>query len=217
MNLYEIWQEAGGAFVRGLELLKKHCPNAVTPQIMTKLEMAQLSGAEPGPYLRGKISDALKKSQLKPDAAVVVDLDAEGEFIAAVKFSSTQEVPLKTVTTSNKAKDLHKRHGHLHATMATAQTDAARGAIAREIMEEVVPALDDEYDRLRGGDVEGSEAPPATAGSDSILRKLNSIRTRIARLRNKLIPAEKNDAKLAKLNAELAAKIAEKEALEAQI
>ncbi len=141
--------------------------------------------------------------------------------------------------TSPLAKALHKEHGHLHALLVAATTDADRARYAREIMERIVPALDAEYDRLRSNPTadpspegRGGAFVPVLAGTDAglghstlprgegsavgLLRKLASLRSRISTLRKRL-STETDAARRAKLEAELEAKTAEKERLEQHV
>lgn len=126
--------------------------------------------------------------------------------------------------TSDTAKALHKRQSHLHALLTAATTDAERARISKEIMEDIAPALDVEYDRLRAlksGAVtepppaaEPASAPSLTKGNAADFKKLQSVRSRISRLKNELIPAAKDAKRKTKLEKELSDKIQERERLE---
>jgi len=101
--------------------------------------------------------------------------------------------------------------------MVTAATDGERGEHATAIMEEIIPKLDAEYDRPKGGAV--PQASPLEGGKggddDGIakMKRLQSLRTRIGQLKKKLLNPKDLKTKQ-KYETELAEKIAEKERLE---
>ncbi len=128
------------------------------------------------------------------------------------------------IVSSPLAKSLHKRHDHVHALLTAAKTDEERAKYAKEIMEDIVPALDAEYDRLRAG----VQAEPVAVHPGSIpgtilstgdartFKKLQSVRSRISTLKGK-IKTEKNPDRKAKLQQELEDKTTEKERLENEL
>lgn len=217
MNLYDIWEHHYASnFAKGVELLQRHTPRAVTTTIMRRLQEVVFTSATPSEYELGKLTDALSRTAIPEH---VSDSDTALVFVTGIKpeppgvvVTHTEKTNLPKTTTH--AKSLHKQHGHVHAQMALAHTDKERGDHAKNIMENIVPELDAEYAKLRG---EGAEDPVSETKVTNTLRQLNSVRTRIARLRNHLIPKEKNKARLAILEAELVEKIAIKEKLEAEL
>jgi hypothetical protein len=213
MTLNDIWlNQHGGDFATGVELLKKHNPTAVTSRILQRFQEVSFTGATPNGYERGKLAGALQKT-----AAPVNGIDLKKPIRITPPEPSEQEevrTTVKPASTTEAAKRLHKEHAHVHAQMVMSQTDTDRADHARKIMETIVPSLDEEYDKLREGT---TEAAPPKQDATKTLRQLQSVRTRIARLRNVLIPKEQDKKRLAQLEKELAEKIIQKEKLESEL
>lgn len=88
---------------------------------------------------------------------------------------------------------------------------------AGKIMREILPALDAEYDRLRAGKPEQWQQGPILDDTDNTLhqvKRLASLRTRIARLKNHLIPEARDMKRRAQLEKQLEENIAEKNRIE---
>jgi len=203
MTLLEYWQQNKGTFAEGVALVKIHCPGALTKKMLQRLNTMAVTGETPGEYELGKLTNALKSTEAPDGTTIAPSIDEPEPMRESVTVQGNSP------STTARAKELHKSHAHVHATMVTADTDADRADAAREIMGDIIPELDAEYDKLREGDTTAEK--PAHTPVD--FRKLHSLRTRIARLK-KIIPNQKNAQQKAKLEAELADKLAQKAKLE---
>lgn len=228
MTLYDIWTSQYNADFRiGFEMLKKHNPGAVTRQILARLQTVAYSGENPSEYETGKLTSALSHTHLPESISdseilVTTGIDATPKVgaVFTVKvpaalppFRESTTIEAKTPTTSARAKSLHKEHGHAHAQMVLAETDADRATQATRIMEEIVPSLDKEYDRLRtGGDSENEGQHDAPLDGAAKLRELHSIRTRISAIK-KLLKKPNDKAREAELEKELSDKIIRRDIL----
>lgn len=128
-----------------------------------------------------------------------------------------------------KARQLHKRHSLVHAEMGLVDSDAARFERAREIMTELIPALDRIYDAIRAWEKNGT-LPAPVVGNDvarQLLKKYihmdKTLRPRISRLK-KMIKTRKNmkgraleDAEVARYEKELLEKELEVEELKKEL
>lgn len=93
-----------------------------------------------------------------------------------------------------KARSLHKRHAHLKAQLPLGETPADRYQIAFEIMENIIPSLDEIYDQIRDWQATGTlpEAPPSDEVQLAIqdtIKKMNrrgTLASRISLLKRKL-------------------------------
>lgn len=220
MTLHDIWQERHHSdFATGVQLLRQHNPGAVTKSIMLRLLQVVTAGQKPTDYELGKLSNALGKTAIPDDATPPVSTTitiAPGQT-GAVRETITFK-PEQPRFTSLKAKAMHKEHAHEHAQLVTAADDTQRAGHAAKIMEDIIPALDNEYDRLRAGDADDdipTDMPPPPSGA-AMLRELHSIRTRIARIK-KLLKAPNDAARRAELETELETKLNRKAELENEL
>lgn len=244
MTLYDIWQrDHTGDFAAGVALLVQHNPSAVTKGILVRFQTLAATGAYVGNYERGKLAYALQRSAAagSPGAPPV-----DGRPILSRSESSRSASPIEggkgveqtapppsapdAKLTSEKAIALHKEHAHVHALMVAAPNETTRAELARQIMDHIIPALNEEYDRLRAapspleggqggenGEVDNTGiAPILNANSAADFKKLQSVRSRISTLRGK-IKKEKDPKKKAKREQELETKIAERERLENEL
>lgn len=211
-TLYDIWESGGYGFERGVNLLVKHAPKALTSKALQTLRLLAASGEAPSDYYLEKMRYALEQSpapetfDLKPYTEPRPTA-TQGGFTTSITFTKSAFHPTGAIEIRvPEAKDLHKQHSHYHALMVTAETDQERGEYARTIMEQVIPELDRLYDAARARNAgEPVEEPPAPA-TTSDFRRLQSLRTRVARLRNQLIPAA-SGARRAQLEQELTEKL----------
>ena len=240
-SLYDIWQtDYGRDFAAGVRLLALYNPKAVTQKTMLRL---QVLASSPGEFItdydQGKLEAALRDTdmasckELSPLRSAPETRNTHPETRnphpeTQNTHPETRNPPTATPTT----RALHKLHSHHHALMVSAGTDEERGAQARKIMREILPALDAEYDKQRNptpvpspegrGDGESAERlPPPFGGGDGggveMMKRLASLRTRIARLKNHLIPDAKNTKRRAQLEKELLEKTADKERIEKEL
>ena len=235
-TLHHIWEHHYGSdFAAGVRLLEEHNPTAVTPGILQRLQKIAATGKGLSRYDTGKLADALRKTAVPgavpgiPDAPPPPPPLAVPELPAAADIPAVAEAPAtpEPTLTSEAAKALHKEHAHVHALMVSATDDATRAAHAKDIMERINPALDAEYDRLLAtpaNDTPAEEKPEAPLHSTPgpILnktdadnyKKLQSVRSRISRLKKELIPKATDPKRKAQLEQELAGKLAERDNLE---
>ena len=137
--------------------------------------------------------------------------------------AATSITETSAVAATDRTRALHKLHSHHHALMVAATTDEERGEHARKIMREILPELDAEYDRIRAGAT--AEPPQKTVEMEQgpilntmqMMKRLASVCTRIARLKNHLIPKAPDKKRRAQLEKELTEKTAEKERLENEL
>jgi hypothetical protein len=205
MNLYEYWAAMPGhTFRSGVELLLQYLTKeACTRQMLVRLQSAAFGTKSPDGYLTGKLHQALRSIPYHYDA------DAATTETVAADADDTQ--PVSNTLTSPRARALHKEHSHYHALMVAAQTDQDRAYYSKHIMQRIIAALDAEYDRLRAGglpdDAPATIAEPAAKAPVTDFQRLHSLRTRVSRIRNKLLPEATGD-RLQELQQELADKLA---------
>ena len=228
-TLYDTWmRDHAGDFAAGVALLARHGGSpALTRLAWERLQIIAGTGGSADAYNLGKLESALRSlTSLTPGPSPVergaVAPDATVNVAAPL---SPGEGP--GVRPNDRTRALHKLHSHHHALLVAAATDDERATHAHAIMREILPALDAEYDRLRANltpdpsPVErGAVESPLSTGEGSGVRqikRLASLRTRIARLKNHLIPGADDKKRRATLEKELAEKTAEKEVLEKEL
>jgi len=202
------------SFAAAVRCVREHAPRAVTPRMLQRLEHLVLTGDEAGEYEWGKVRGAMCAAP--PPAPPP---KGRGDV---VNSSRVQETPLRPPSPWGEGpgvgpRTLHKQHSHYHALMVSATTDADRAEYARKIMLGIIPALDAYYDALRAG--ANPEAPaedfdpiPISGGSVGgvdTLRRLQSLRTRVSKIRLHLLPNVVSVARKAALEKELEQKRAE--------
>ncbi len=219
MTLLKIWEyHYDSDFAKGVQLLIDHeGQKYLTALAFQRLQVLAISGKPVDPYNLGKLTGALQKITLEDTVTLETGTEpkpGKKVWMAPVIESASTETPV----TSPLAKRLHKEQAHHHALMGTAATDKERGEHAGEILR-ISGELDAEYDRLRaeGNPVSEEEAGPAPAAKREPIanqvRRLHSLRTRIAKLKNHLIP-KASAKRLADLEKELEKKQAEVKTLE---
>lgn len=229
MTLLNIWQyHYAEDFAAGVKLLVDHDGlKYLTKQTATRLKMLAASGGSVDAYNRGKLESALNKVLIVDSIEITTSKDpsygppiwltpGNPAFAAFKAFNEAidehvESNPPNTLT-SPLAKELHKEHAHFHALMVSADTDAERALQAEKVLE-INRQLDAEYDRLRAGNQPDIPESSKAARSDGKteadqLRQLHSLRTRVSKLKNKLIP-KANGPRLAELEKELEIKLAD--------
>lgn len=237
MTLLNIWQYHYACnFAAGVKLLTDHDGwKHLTKQTALRLKTLAASGDPVDKYNLGKLELALNKVPLTLELKETPDLH---QLLAEVKtgrvepkirtitfkhFSESEDLAdfitgtdqepsnNKPAVTSAAAKELHKEHAHFHALMVSATTDAERALHAEKVLD-VSVQLDHEYDRIRGKAPSDPEAEtkdaPERQTEDGQLRRLQSLRSRCARIKNKLIP-KASGPRLAALEKELEIKQAD--------
>lgn len=246
-TLLDTWKKDHASdFAAGVRLLIAHKPDAVTKNILSRFQKLIATGIKPNKYEVGKLYDALLKisnpvgmpSASAPATNTPSSTPQEAAPAPAAEQQSAPPVSLPVpplpsdsdpVLTSALAKSLHKEHAHIHALMVSATTDADRARYAKDIIERIIPALDREYDRLRAtasgtepaaqeeNEMNTTPGPILNSTDMANFKRLQSVRSRISRLKNELIPQADDAKRKAKLEKELAEKLAEKEKLEAAL
>lgn len=212
-------------FTDAVRTLRQHAPGSITPRMMQRLELLVLTGEEPGEYEWGKVRAAMEDSA--PPATTVRQQTAASEIRLDVPpVASALLSPLHGIAPETKL--LHKKHAHYHALLCAATTDAERAEYATIIMSDIIPALDAYYDTLRSaGDADTTDtaAPdfdpiPITGGAVGgvdVIRRLQSLRTRVSKIKKHLIPSAPTLARRAQLETELEEKQAQIDRIEQQI
>ncbi len=215
-TLFDTWQhDYAGEFHYGVALLVAHCPGAVTAKIRERLQHLAATGQFPDGYMAGKLENALRDNPTpNPSPKGEGGLIAAPVEVGGVEWKRPEQAPLPFGGGAgggvDLARPLHKLHSHHHALLVSATTDETRAEQARKIMEEIIPNLDAIYDAARNGDPH-PPAPSSQAEKSGVdlIRRLQSLRTRVARIRNQLLPAVLNLARKAELEKELETKLAE--------
>lgn len=210
-TLYDTYlQLTDRSFASAVRLIRQHAPKAVTPRILMRFEQIVVSGSAPGEYDWGKAEAAMRASPPGPTSAestgnrgnVAGTPDADQGANASEKPASV-----------GAARALHKQHSHYHAIMVSTTDKATRADAARRIMCEILPALDAHYSSAPTGTT--PPPPSETApGGEALLRRLQSLRTRVSRLRKHLIPSAGSDARRISLEKELALKLVQIQGIE---
>lgn len=132
-------------------------------------------------------------------AALKSNLKEEKNTKEKVSFLQKEE-PIQIAELREVAKKLHKKHTVLHEQMRNAKTDLKRYDFAKEIIQSVIPALDDIYDTIRKYEREGivpTDYKKETVVQETVekMQKITSLRSRISRLKS-WIKNEKLEAEL---------------------
>lgn len=227
MTLLQHWEASGADFAEGVKLLSRHGGRQhLTAQAYQRLQRIALFQDNVDAYNLGKLRYALSQIPAPnelPDQAtpqpVTITTSADPDPVGiSVAVAYPQSAP--PAVTSELAKHLHKKHAHHHAMMVAATTNEERATHAAEILS-LNRLLDAEYDRLRQGPSATdalTDMPPPRAEQTTLrtMRKLASLRTRVSRLKNKLIP-KASGKRLADLEKELQQKQAEIQAIESTL
>lgn len=120
------------------------------------------------------------------------------------------------------ARQLHKRQSYLHAKLSLVSSDEDRLAAALEIMTDVIPKLDAKYDAIREWQATGKLPGEAKVKSDfqrgvEAVRRLNSLNSRISRLKGRLKKFDLTVRERQDFEQELADKELEKAEIEGEI
>lgn len=227
MTLLQHWEASGQDFTEGVRLLIQHGGRQhLTAQAFQRLqriaEFAQVVGINivfKQGYALSQIPAPNELPDQETPQPVTITTSADPDPVGiSVAVAYPQSAP--TAVTSDLAKHLHKQHAHHHALMVAATTNEDRAEHAAEILS-LNRRLDAEYDRLRKGESATdlpTDMPPPRAEETTLrtLRKLASLRTRVSRLKKKLIPAA-NGKRRADLEKELQQKQAEIQAIESTL
>lgn len=219
MTRYDDYVQQQADFATGVRWLTAEGPALVTRAMLAQLNAASLPGCYVSDYLLGKLTDALRKLPAKPLEPNVASIWGTPQNLETL-WNQWQKPPAsaepepeqpynntrlpRTGPLREAALLLHRRHSAAHALMAAATTPReTRATLAREIMTEIIPALDAIYDRLRAGH---TDLPPQRdeAEQRSDLKRLLSLRSRVSTIRKHLQTAD--GERRTQLEKELAAK-----------
>lgn len=217
-TLLKIWEyHYASDFAAGVRLLVEHDGGKyLTKQAFQRLQMMAVSGAPADGYNLGKLTAALAKVSMYEVVNLVQNPSPPSIEDTLTKYSQKDNDGDETSVAPPKLRSdlaiaLHKEQSHYHSLMVAATSDKERGEHAGEILR-ISGELDDEYDRLRGDKPRDMPSPRKAAKSADGLRRLQSLRSRIARLINQLIPQASGPRK-AELEKELEMKKAEAQRL----
>jgi hypothetical protein len=176
------WLNANGSFLEGMGYCQQ-----VNPAAYTRLMRWNTAPLIP-PEIKDQLRDALRAHAASAPDPVRATLSGR-----APSSPNISEAPPEIQALHRQARTLHKQYAELKARLGvlTAQpelyTNADRYAIAREIMEDVLPATDDIYEKIRAYENTGALPP---SGSNALKREvvaqyeqLLSLRPRISRVR----------------------------------
>lgn len=190
------WLKENGSYRDGYYLLEKMgADEMVLRPLRAGLDLPFIK-----PAMKNSLREALQNLvDSIPDGVQVISAAAEPQAIKDLR---------------DKAKTLHKEHAYLKAQLISSPTDDDRYVLAERIMDNVIPQLDDIYDRIREWEMTGRVRGESRREIVSeVVQKLNrrgSIRSIISRLKKqlqdpKLPAAERQEAekKLTEVTAEL--------------
>lgn len=176
------WLNANGSFLEGMGYCQQVNPAA----------HSRLMRWKDAPLIPPEIKEQLRES-LRAHAASAPDPVRATLSGRPPSSPSIPDAPPEIQALHRQARTLHKQYAELKARLGvlTAQPDlysnADRYAIAREIMEDVLPATDDIYEKIRA--YENTGALP-TSGSNALKKEvvaqyqqLLSLRPRISLIR----------------------------------
>jgi vacuolar-type H+-ATPase catalytic subunit A/Vma1 len=168
----------GGAFSKGVRLLEAAGGDVKSFQ-------KALSRPFVLPADRQRLNEALKNV-----APRLVETRQHSKPKPAAK-KAVQEEPEEVAALRERGKKLLKKRAFLRGQLVAVETDADRYRLAREIMNEVTPAIDRTYDQIRAYEKNGT-IPPMPEEKDimrqavDMFRRRESLRTIIARKKREL-------------------------------
>lgn len=199
-----------GSFAAAVRIVREHAARCITPRMMQRLEYIVLYHEAAGEYEWGKVLGAME--------------GAQAPALGAVEQTPPPPPRRGGAVGGVEVRRLHKQHSHYHALLVSATTDAERAEYARKIMVEIIPALDAYYDAVRGGTAaaEAQDFDPipvagGAVGGIDLIRRLQSLRTRVSKITRHLLPAAGTRARRADLEKELELKRAEIARIEADL
>lgn len=170
------------------------------------------------------------KQDLLVDAVLNFDFSRTITYKSQPKVQNTSKEHPTIIELRNKARSLHKLHADRHSQLHIEPDEAKRLVLIIEIMEVIIPSLDNIYDSIR--EYERTGALPVIANSQSPIpnplnyetglrdgvmkfQRLQNLKSRISKLdgKNGLIEKETDSVRKQKLNEELSHKLKERDAL----
>lgn len=192
----QTWLTHGGSYRDGYYLLEKvGAEEGVLRPLRAGLDL---------PYIKPAMKESLRQALQSlldsiPEGVQVISAAAEPQAIKDLR---------------QKARELHKEHAYLKAQLINSAGEDDRYILAERIMENVIPSLDDLYDRIREwettGRVRGESRREIVSEVVQKLNRRGSIRSIISRLKKqlqdpKISAADRQEAekKLTEVTAEL--------------
>ena len=205
-TLIHNWIVNSGPFSEGLELYRQ-----VKGGLPVSYFDRQLFQPYINPYVKKELTNELQE---------YLDRNPLQKSPTSPSFQYSKE-PVEIKNLRDAAKKLHKRHSFLHAKLTSADNDEKRLLIAKEIMEVVIPGLDQTYLTIRT--FENTGILPSTPGEDStalkkgalMYKRMESLRPRISRVKKWLRSGKRGKKILSSV--EMTAYQEEVEAKEAEI
>lgn len=188
-NQIQAWFDSKGSYNDGVRLYEI-CGGTVP---LRELQAGSSMQFVPS-NLRQKLEDQLRNYLIKvpPMAGIspqyLVHSPQELSTANSQQLTAPTIEPEAILNLRSKAKLLHKEQALKHAQLATVTTDKERYALAFQIMEEVIPQLDNIYDTIREWESTG-ELPAPVHTNDVIkdtvekMKKVYSLSPRISRLK----------------------------------
>jgi hypothetical protein len=183
------WFEKGCHFHDGVDLLRA-TGGDVRPFFRA------MNSPSPDAYSRQKLKDALNKAVLGLSNQPISDVPPEKksytgfntEIPSAKRAVFTQNEPESVTQLRERARMLHKRHSLVHAQLLPAPDEKARLKLAEEIMEDILPQLDEIYDSIRAWEKDGVAPAPGVANDvvkETVekMKRVQSLESRLSRLK----------------------------------
>jgi len=179
------WFANEGTYQEGVMLLMElGAPRSLLNVLQRKM------GCRPVPEfymnkLRYELAKHLPKGETPPEPT-------QPKTVAAATVVTNEVVQ----ALRQKARRLHKLHDKVHADMRAATTDEQRFLCAQRIMEDILPALDEIYDRIRAYESGREEPNPADVFGytrkqvGEMIRRYQSLKTLISRTRKRIEQSE---------------------------
>jgi len=185
----EEWEKSGCPYLQGVALYLR-LPNRkrqLLKQFQRYLE------ATPPSRLQSKLKSELLSYRSNSNASV--GSESVGKRVGApiVSTQKGKNYPKSILVLKEKGRRLYMRYDATHGAMAAAKTDGDRYEFAREIMEEIVPKIDEIYGKIRRWEKTGVEPVVGGKSEEDVVKmvvekmlKINSLKSRISRLRRLL-------------------------------
>lgn len=210
----QAWITENGSFARGVELYQlaglrrslDRWQQALRRGVVMPGEREALRG-ELGDWVKGRLGEGEEGS-------------GKSE-VGSGKWEVERETPVEVQKLKEQARELRKRYSYLHAQLSVLPDGEDLYKVAKEIMEEVIPAEDRVWDAIRAWQKTGKL--PVNAGTNDLVRetvrkyqRVEALRTKISRDAKKL-EKEQDAAKRAALEKTLLKAQLEKQELEEEL
>ena len=188
----QAWFDDGCHFGTGMTLLARTGQHHITYAKLTPY----MRGSYVPPSAKRKLQSVLNTwlqsqplaSQPIEEKSMPVQQVSASSTVAAAPASNAEVIPDEIAALKVQAVALHKRHSFVNAQMHETTSDEDRLKYATEIMEEIIPSLDEKYAAIRAWKEEGT-LPSAITQNDLVkvaiqkMKKVDSLKPRISRLK----------------------------------